>query len=545
MPAPGATPSPAPGFASGATYPPQTPAVPGTPSGAYPAQPPVTPGFASGATYPAQPATPGFVSGAYPAATPMPGQPYAGAPASGVYPGQPGLPSQPGWGGYPGALPPTPAKEPSMLIQPMPAWMFITSVIIVASVLAALVFFTGSDWAAGAQTSGTIALVLGVLLLIAFGVRSALGMLASTNTHRRAQVLSAVLLALLLFAFGGFGLAGQNSIHVLQAHAMEAQQNWPVAINEYEASGQSAPASTDIARTYDGWGKQLTGKQQFSDAIAKFDTVIRDYSQATLQVAQAQKDEIAAYQSWASLALQQQKYQDATSHYDELLDKKLNNTAVCDSACQNTISALDATAYYNLAEKQYHQAVSQPSAQAYGDAVASFQKLTTGFPNAPEVQRAHGDYARALLADGKANLTTTCSNAVTLYTQLSTSFSDTAEGQEAAVALKQPQPVKGHFTSSIPSGANTPEVGLVQGISASMSSNAFYAILAKSPVQRVKSDGTFSFSPIKQDTYYLVWGVSNSSTGSVVFLVGQRYAATVGPLCPFDFGDIGETFPTP
>lgn len=560
-PAPAVTPPSTPGLVSGASYPAQPQVVPGTPGGTYPGQPASMPGLASGASYPAAPgfssgaypgqpasmpglasgasypAATGFSSGAYAATTPMPG-----APTSGVYPGQQ---SQPGWGAYPGMVPPTPAREQSILIQRMPLWMFITSIIIVASVLAALVLFTGSDWAAGAQTAGVIALVLGVLVLLVFGIRSALGMLASTNPHRRAQVLSATLLALLLFAFGGFGLGGQNSIHVLQAHSMEAQQKWQIAIDEYQASGQSAPSSVDIARTYDEWGNQLSKQQQFSDAIVKFDTAIRDYNQASGQVAQAQKDEVSAYETWASQASQQQKYQDATSHYDELLSKKLNDVAVCDSACQAAVSALDATAYYNFAEQQLRLATQQSNAQAYTSAATSFQKLTTNFPNAPEVQRAHGDFAKALLGEGRADLTTTCASAVPIYTQLSTSFADTPEGQEAATALKQPQAVKGHFTTSIPSGANTPEVGLPQGVSASMSSDQFYAILAKSPVQVVKSDGTFSFPPLKQGTYDLVWGVSNSSNGRIVFLVGQRYVATVGPLCTFDFGDISESFPTP
>jgi hypothetical protein len=78
-----------------------------------------------------------------------------------------------------------------------------------------------------------------------------------------------------------------------------------------------------------------------------------------------------------------------------------------------------------------------------------------------------------------------------------------------------------------------------------MSSDAFYAILAKSPTVVVKANGDFTFPSIKQGTYYLVWGTINNADGEEEFLVGQQYPATVGPLCPFDFGDINEAFPQP
>lgn len=530
---------------SPAVPPAQTPATPsqGWSSGpAYPAQPASAQNWSSGPAYPPAatsgtefPAgvypTPGaaFTSGAYPPGTPAPG-----AQGSGVYPGQQ---SQPGWAGYPGqvALPAT--KEPGGLIKPLPRWAFISSILVVALLLAILIFFTGADWSAGAQTAGIVALVVGALILIAFGVRAALGLLAQTNVHRRSQVISALLLALLLFAVGGIGLTQGAGIHAVQARFLEGQQKWQLAINEYQASGQSSPVSDDMARTYVEWGEQLSSQQppsdrQYSDALGKFDMVITTYTQAPTQVARAQKDVVTTTLAAGAFDSQSKNYAGATHYYDALLGQ-----AYCTASCQAQTDAVDATAYYNLAEQSL-------TAQKFTDAVAAFNTLTTKFGNSPEAQKAHADYAKALWGQGQAQLTSACSSAVATYQQLATNFSDTSEGQQATTALKQPQPVMGQFTSTIPSGTNTPEAGLVQGISANMSSNAFYAILAKSPVVTVQSDGKFQFRPLAQGTYYLVWGVTNSADNQVVFLVGQRYPATVGPLCPFNYGSISENFPT-
>jgi len=302
--------------------------------------------------------------------------------------------------------------------------------------------------------------------------------------HRRSQIVSAILLALLLFAFAVAGLALQPGIHTVQAHSLEGQQKWQVAINEYVDSGQHAPLSVDIARTYDEWGEQLAGQQQYPDALVKFNKVIADYSPTIAEVARAQTGA--------------------------------------------------ASAYYNLAEQDM-------AAQKFSDAVTNFNQLTTNFSSSAYVQRAHADYAKALWGEAQPELTSACSSALTIYQQLSSQFSDTQDGQQAKAALALPQSVKGHFTSTIPNGANTPQVGLAQGVSASMGQAAFYAILDSSPVVTVQGDGTFTFPSIKQGSYYLVWGIANANGRD--FLVGQRYPATVGPLCAFNFGDISENFP--
>lgn len=501
--------------------------------GAYPPNTPM-PGFPSGAQYPQQGQIAGFPSGAQ---YPQQGQPSgAFAPTinefpAGVYPNP--LVGQPGVWPAPGVMPAAQPSAPSKLIRPLPLWGFIGSIVAGVVLLSILTFFTGADWAAGAQTAGVVALVLGVLVLIAFGVRTGLGMLVETNAHRRAQIISSLLVTLLLIAVGAIGLTQQTGIHAAQAHALESQHNWQAAINEYQDAGQQAPSSEDLARTYDSWGKQFVSTGQYADGIAKFEIVTSTYTQAPNGFAQAKSDAIQAYQGWAQQALQSQKYDQATQHYDKLLTQ-----TYCDSACQTQISALDATAYDKLAEQKLNQ---QPP--DYASAVAAFNQLTTRFSSSSVSQGAHADYAKALWGDGQQLLTTACSSALTIYQQLSSQFSDTTQGQQATTALTQPEPVRGSFTSNIPGSPDTPTVGLVQGTTPGMTSDQFYAILLKAPLAIVHSDGTFSFKPVKQGSYYLVWGTINSSTGAAIFYNAQTYPAAVGPLCPLDMGSINEVFP--
>lgn len=570
------------GAMAGASAMPSVPPVPGYPGGAYPpatsgtefpvgvyptpgiqasgSYPPIYPGQSSQPNYPGQSSQPNWPN--YPGQPSQPNYPgqssqpnwpnYSGQPSQPGFPGQlsqpgyvgqpsqpgfPGQPSQPGWPGYSGGFPPSQPQNRSRFVNPLPRWAFISSIVVVTGVLLALFLFGGSDWAAGSVIAGIVAMVIGGVLVITFGVRAFLGLLSESNPHRRGQIISALLLVLLLFGFSVIVLTQQSGVHAMQARFLEGQKQWQTAIDEFRQSGQSEPSSVDIARVYNEWGSDLLNNNQFDDAIIRFDTVIETYNQAADQVAQAQKNEISAYQSQGRKASQGQKFDDATKYFDALLKKDFCRA---DNACKTSTAKLDATAYYNLGRKQL-------DATDFAGAVKSFDNLTANadFQGAPEVQTAHPYYAKALLGEGKKEVTTTCSNALTLYQKLADSFSDTPEGQEAATTLKQPVTVKGHFTSTIPSGTKQASVGLVQGITANMSSTEFYDILAKSPVTDVKSDGNFTFTRITQGDYYMVWGTTDANSGKTVFLVGQRYPATAGPLCGFDFGDINEDFPTP
>ncbi len=557
-------------FYPGAAYPPQAPVfAPGVPGSAYPQQPaPGFPGAIPVASFPgavpvagfpnvAPPNTPQPTPGAFPPGASWPGVsalPGGSSPeyrqASGIFSAQtnempasafpgafPGQPAPQGWGAYAppgGAVPPPQPSEPSKLIRPLPLWAFIGSIAVVAGILFLLTFFTGSDWAAGASTAGIVALVVAVLILIAFGVRAGLGMLAQTNPHRRTQIISALLLTLLLILVGFVGLTQQAGIHTAQAHMLENQHQWQQAINEYQAGGQGVPSSEDIARTYNEWGKDLINAGNYADGIAKYETVIGSYNQATSGSAQAKQSAIDAYAAWAQAAEQSQKYDQATQHYDKLLA-----ASYCDSSCQSQYGNADANDYYKLAEQKLNQ---QPP--DYAGAVAAFNQLTTRFSSSTYSKQAHADYAKALWEDGQQLLNTTCSSALTLYQQLSSQFSDTPQGQQATTALTQSVKVKGHFTSNIPSGNALPVVWLVQDYSTNMSTAELTALLEKSPQTGVDSNGDFVFASVKQGSYYLLWGAFNKSSGAGRVMLSHNYPASVGPLCAFDFGDINQSFPS-
>jgi hypothetical protein len=87
----------------------------------------------------------------------------------------------------------------------------------------------------------------------------------------------------------------------------------------------------------------------------------------------------------------------------------------------------------------------------------------------------------------------------------------------------------------------------MQGLYTGIPDAQFFQLLSGSLITGVQSNGSFSFRPLKQGTYDLVWGTNRSNGNSTFRYVSQGnslvYVATVGPLCPYDFGDINEGFP--
>jgi len=422
--------------------------------------------------------------------------------------------------------------------RPLPLWAFIGSIVVVI-VLLVVLQLTGSDWAAGAKHVGIAAGVIAVVLVIVTGVRALLGMAAQSNPGRVIQLAGAGLAILLLLTLCLIGLTQQSTIHNLQGHAWEGQQQWQSAISEYQLAGEGAPASEDIARVYDEWGEQSSTQQHYQDAVARFNTVMTNYSSASAGVAQAQSDTIKAYLAWGQQASQQHNYMAATNHYDALLQ-----LSYCTVACQSQANALDATAYYNLAE-------SELTARQYSDADTSFHALVSRFAHSPEAQKVHMDYARALMGEGKQQLTTLCISAIPTYQQLSTQFGDTPEGQQATTALHAPQAVKGRFAGAVPTDpALTLTAALMHGLHQNMPSGQFFQLLNGAPTATIQRDGSFTFKPLKQGTYELAWGTTNNNDGSESFISyflvnngSPTYVANVGPLCPYDFGNIKQNIP--
>ncbi len=419
----------------------------------------------------------------------------------------------------------------------MPIWAFIVCIVAAAGLLVVLQL-TGSDWAAGAMHLAIGAGIIAVVIALAAAVRTFLGMGAKTNPRRVFQFVSAGLSILLLLALCLVGLTQQSTIHGLQAHNLEGQQQWQSAINEYQLAGEGAPASENIARVYNEWGEQFSAAQRYEDAFAKFNIVMNNYGSATSGVDRAQSDTIKAYLGWGQQASQQHDYMAATSHYDALLQ-----LSYCTTSCQQQASALDATAYYNLAE-------SQLTAKNYTDAINTFGIVMSRFPSSPEAQKLHGDLAKAIFGNGQQQLATSCPSAIPTYQQLATQFADTPEGQQAKTALAAPQPVKGRFIGFVPNSSSlTQEAALMQGLTGSISQSQFFQMLTGAPTVTIQSDGSFSFMSVKQGTYDLAWGTINGNTGNESFTFYYRndgspvYVANVGPLCPYDFGDINQNIP--
>jgi hypothetical protein len=436
---------------------------------------------------------------------------------------------------------PTPGPERpvySTVSKPIPVLVLIGSTVLVALLLIVLQL-TGSDWAAGAIHVGIVAGILALVVLLITVVRVILTKATTSNPARLIQCISTILVISLLSLLCLVGLTQQSAIHNLQAHSLEAQQQWQSAINQYQSSGEGAPTSENITRVYNLWGEQFTSHQQYLEALAKYNIVLTYYGSASTGVARAQTDSITAYFAWGQQASQQHDYTAATNHYDAML-----HLPYCAATCQSQANALDATAYYNLAE-------SQLLAKNYSDAISSFHMLVSRFANSAEAHKVHRDYANALLGEGKQQLTgAVCSSAIPTYQQLSAQFGDTPEGQQATGALRANQPVKGHFTRTIPNNPSlTPIATLIQGLNHTMSDSLFFQLLSTAPTASIQSNGDFTFSPLPQGTYGLAWG-TNQNDGAKHFLFAYNsdgsssYVAKVGPLCPYDFGGLNETIPT-
>jgi tetratricopeptide (TPR) repeat protein len=414
-----------------------------------------------------------------------------------------------------------------VLAKPLPLWATLPAIAVIILGLVALQL-TGSDWAAGTLHVAIVIGIIGLLVALATGIRALAGL------RQLKRLIGSGLAVLILLMLSGVGLTQQSTIHSWQAHNWEGQQQWQSAINEFQLAGEGAPTSDNISRVYNEWGEQFSAIQHYQEAFPKFDIVLNNYSLATAEVARAQVDKTKAYFGWAQQALQQHDYRAATMRLDALLQ-----LPYCDANCQSQANALDATAYYNLAELQL-------SAQQYDTAITSFQTVLTRFPSSPEAQKVHADFAKALFGQGQQQLTTSCPSAIPTYQRLSTQFADTPEGQKATTALKAPQKVKGRFTGSIPNDPSLTRVAaLMKGLYTGISSDQLATLFYSSPRTTIANDGSFVFGPQPQGSYELAWGTTvNATGGGVLTWNTARYVADVGPLCPYDFGDIYENIPT-
>ncbi len=428
-----------------------------------------------------------------------------------------------------------------VLAKPLPFWARAAGVALIVAGL--VVFFfarlgQGSDWADSLRDTGLAAGGLAAFVLLATLVRALAGLAARSNPMRRSQLVSASILLGVLLIFAGEGVGLQSPVHYFQAATLENQQQWEQALAEYQLAGQRPPDSDALARVYVEWGEQLSAGRHYMDAISKFEMAMNTYPKASTEVSRAQRDEVNTYFTWADVASQQQNYQEATSHYDTLLD-----LPYCKQSCQDQASRLDATAYYNLAEQYL-------SGHQYQEAVNAFQAIQTRFGSSPEAQKIHLDWAKALLGLGQQQRASSiCSSAIPTYDELIQQFGDTPEGQQALSDYNAPEPVTGRFLGALAYLGGVPVAFLAKGLYNGIPDSQFFQIISNSPFALIDASGHFAFKPQPQGTYDLAWGSVDSQGNAVVQFdyhtdTGQPYyVATVGPLCPYDFGDIPDDVP--
>lgn len=467
-------------------------------------------------------------------------------PASGPAYG-PGAPLHAGQGG-PQPWPPqslavvpvpprTPPRWVTRLARPIPMGLALGGVGALLVVLA-LVFLSGEDWGDGAARAGVASGILAVLGAILVGARFFAARATGAGSRAIRQFVADGLLVVVLLATFAAGIGSANPLHRSEGGLYEAQRQWQHAIAEYTRGGETGANAADVARVYDKWGEQLSASGAYGPAIDKFQLVLTVYSSAPQADTRAQTDLIGAYLAWSQQALQQQDDASAMQRLDTLLA-----LAYCTPACQTQGAALDATAYYAVAEAKL-------AAGDFQGAVDTFHVLLNRFVGAPEVAKAHGDVARALLGLGQQQLAgAACSSAVPTYQELAGSYADTPQGRQARGALAAPQSVKGRFPQWAP-GAG---VALAQGLRGGISDNAFlHAIQVaenRGLVKAVNSDGTFLYPAVAQGTYDLAWFTSDDNGVNYRFAYNAdgspAHVAQVGPLCPVDLGSIDEAFPPP
>jgi tetratricopeptide (TPR) repeat protein len=430
-----------------------------------------------------------------------------------------------------------PRRQPPQWLQslakPFPFWIPLITILVALALFGALGFL-GDDWAQSALFVGLAAGGVFLLLSTLTIMRLAGGMANAENPRRVRQILSAALASLLLLGLFGGAFILQLPLHHAQAASYEGQQQWQLALNEYKLAGEMSPSSNDLARVYNEWAEESEAQGEYSSAIDFFSSVLKTYPGATTQVVRAKSGLVATYIAWGKAALDSKDYQSATQRLDTLLALDY-----CDSPCKATAGAADATAYYNQAEAAL-------ATQAYDVAVDKFHSLVQRFPSSPEATQAHADLAKSLLGLGQKQRGGVCSQAIPTYQELSTKFSDTPEGQAATGELAKPQPVIGRFTKAIPSGAY---VILAKGMYHNMPNSQYIRKVAPpAPRVHVNADGAFTFNAIAQGTWDLVWATVDGNGENYLFAYRQSdglsyFQATVGPLCPFDFGPIDEDFP--
>ncbi|GLV53798.1 hypothetical protein KDH_06490 [Dictyobacter sp. S3.2.2.5] len=554
--------------------------------------PPQPPNYQSGPNYPP---APNYQSGAnyqssagYQLPSYQSGANYQSGPG---YP-PPNYQSGANYQSGPGYPPPNNQWQPSTNSQakpraakkqaaPLPLWLFISGIILTIALLVAL-YILGSDWAEGASQASVAALIIAVLVAVGWFVRTHLRQITPSSKPRR---LISTAFLLLLLIFSGWGRASQATLHIWQGQSFENQQKWQPAINEYTFAGETAPLSTDLARTYTSWGQDLNKHQQYNDALAKFNYIITQFDTTGTQISAdqgvaqqiklAKQGSVDARIAMAQQNIQAHNYNAATSSLDTTLGLQY-----CDDSCRQRAQPLDATAYYQLGSDQLQ-------AKNYSSAVDNFNKILTSFPDAKEANDTRTSMSKALLGLGESQLHNkdyqsaedsfskilstypypakakqihsdlaqtimglaataragSCTDSLKYYQQLAKDYKDTPQGQQAQQQLNIQPDVKGHFVNTTPEH-NFYQIALVQGLHGLMTQDEIFSKWDNAPYKTsIQPNGDFVFQGIPEGSYDLMWYSNDGVTEHVEFIYKElsfdpEYVANIGPLCTVNMGTV-------
>lgn len=417
--------------------------------------------------------------------------------------------------------PPAVPRQLSSLGRPFPLslslFVFLGSFALLAVVFVARVFLSGGDWSDGATAVGIAALALSVAALLVVLLRAAAG---------RRSLRFALLSLLLLVALAGTGTAGlvsSDSLHLVQAQAMEKNGQWSTAVAEYGLAGQQGPNAADIARVQNAWGDQLLQQGDYPGALTHFQIVLDDYPQSGAEVQRALTGQFLTYATWLKNDPSHVPYLDAITTFTNYA-----SNAGCVSECKATLAEVAPQAYYLygvllLTQKRYPLAISE------------FDKLAAKYGSSTYASQGHAKAATAYLAYGQQQISKQdCTGAVRSYKTLVANYKGTPEATTAQAALNAPQNVTGKIVN-----APTNPLPTVH-LSKRMNFNTFFFSDEYSTSIDSKT-GTFTFRLVAQGTYFI--SLSHPVSGGIEYYAwpadsnNTYYSFTVTPLCPMQLGE--------
>lgn len=453
-----------------------------------------------------------------PTPTPTPQPPAQGVLSSPLAAGATGQTSMP-------VQPPTPVvpRQRGPLGRPFPTLLTVAiavgSFALVALVFAVRVMVLGGDWSDGAVAGGSAALVLVAIAIVVALVRVAAG------RRTLGFAITWLLLLLSLAATGMAGLFSSDSLHLVQAQAMEKSGQWSAAIHEYGLSGQNGSNAANIARVQNAWGDQLLKQKDYQGALTHYQIVLDDYQQSNGAVAHALKGQFDAYAAWLKDDPNHVPYRDAIAAF-----ANYSSTAACASDCKATLAAVAPQAYYLYGVQLLGQ-------KRYALAISEFTKLVAQYSASTYATQAHGKAATAYLDYGKQQISNQeCTNAVTTYRTLVANYKDTPEAVTAQNALNAPQDVTG-FIANVPTNP-VPTLHL--------SKNMNFASFFFSDEYSTSIDpktGAFTFRLVAQGTYYI--SMSRPVSGGIDYVAWwadashtSYFSFAVTPLCTVQLGNM-------